>query len=62
MTEGFLNIDLNNIPQARSVNAVSLVAKQKYVCKDCGALFALSESEIIYFLEQNHCSLITRHF
>ena len=34
MTEGFLNIDLNNIPQARSVNAVSLVAKQKYVCKD----------------------------
>lgn len=52
MSEEPLNLDLSNIPPDRLANAVSLVAKQKYVCKDCGALFALSESQIIYFLEQ----------
>src|SRR5687768_6211354 len=52
MSEEPLKFDLNNIPPDRLANAVSLVAKQKYSCKDCGALFALSECEIYYFLEQ----------
>ncbi len=47
-----LNLDLSSIPPDRLAHAVSLVARQKYVCKDCGAQFALSEGEILYFLEQ----------
>jgi hypothetical protein len=52
MSEEPLNLDLTSVPPDRLDNAVSLVAKQKYVCKDCGTMFALSEGEILYFLEQ----------
>jgi hypothetical protein len=52
MSEEPLNLDLNSIPPDRLAHAVSVVAKQKYTCKDCGVLFALSEGEILYFLEQ----------
>ena len=52
MSEEPLELDLNTLPPDRLAHAVSLVAQQKYACKDCGALFALSESETLYFLEQ----------
>jgi hypothetical protein len=52
MSEEPLNLDLNSIPPDRLAHAVSLVAKQKYACKDCGVQFSLSEGEILYFLEQ----------
>jgi hypothetical protein len=52
MSEEPLNLDLTSVPPDRLAHAVSLVAKQKYACKDCGVLFALSEGEILYFLEQ----------
>lgn len=52
MPEDPLNLDLSSIPPDRLSDAVSLVAKQKYTCKDCGDLFALSEKEILHFLEQ----------
>lgn len=52
MSEEALNLDLTSIPPDRLAHAVSLVAKRKYVCKDCGAQFTLSEGEILYFLEQ----------
>jgi hypothetical protein len=53
MSEEPLHLDLASIPPDRLSNAVSLVAEQKYACKDCGILFALSETEILYFLAQN---------
>lgn len=52
MSEEPLNLDLTSIPPDRLAHAVSLVAKQKYTCKDCGKQFTLSEGEILYFLEQ----------
>ena len=52
MSEEPLELDLNNVPPDRLSPAVSLVAKRKYACKDCGVLFALSEGEILYFLKQ----------
>jgi hypothetical protein len=48
MSEEPLNLNLNNIPPDRLADA----AKQKYTCKDCGNLFALSEREILHFLEK----------
>ena len=53
MSEEPLNLDLTSIRPDRLARAVSQVAEQKYACKDCGAQFALSEGEILYFLEQN---------
>lgn len=52
MSEEPLNLDLTSISPDRLAHAVSLVAKRKYACKDCGVLFTLSEGEILYFLEQ----------
>lgn len=52
MSEEPLNLDLTSIPPDRLAHAVSRVAREKYSCGDCGALFALSEGEILYFLEQ----------
>ena len=52
MSDEPLNLDLTSIPPDRLAHAVSLVAKQKYTCKDCNKQFTLSEGEILYFLEQ----------